>query len=464
MSKLFLELANFIMLFNMAGYAFISVLHFFTKSTNVKSVICVLQICFNFFLACSAFLDMYLAKGDVIYPILFGVLAVALFMLLSATQFVYKKANRFLLNNMSMIFTVGMIVITRISTERALRQLMIFLIVLVFSMAIPYMFSKIDIWNKLTYVYAAVGLALILVVLLVGKVTNGSKITITVFKLTFQPSDAVKILFIFFLAAYLWTDIHLYKIVISAAVSAMFIITLVLSKDLGSALIFAVVYIFMVYMATGNYIYLVGGNAAIIIASIVAYNLFSHVRVRFNIWLDPWADIDNKGYQIAQSLFSINSGGLFGTGLFRGSPTVIPFCETDFVFSAVAEEMGILFGICLLIVVITSFVEMLRIASLIHNMFYRLIVYGISISLIFQTFLTVGGGTKFIPLTGVTLPLVSYGGTSLLVSSVMYFIVQAIYIKLRDESKNNLLYKFHKDLDDGKRKDKSNSKTTKNTN
>ena len=173
----------------------------------------------------------------------------------------------------------------------------------------------------------------------------------------------------------------------------------------------------------------VAGSAA----ATLAYFLFDHVRIRVLAWQDPWSYIDNQGYQITQSLFAIGSGGWFGMGLLQGTPTDIPYVDTDFVFSAVCEELGVIFGVCLILVYISCFVMMMEIAVQIHDRFYQMIVYGIGIMYIFQIFLTVGGGIKFIPLTGVTLPFISYGGSSVMTTMIMFFIIQGIYIRLKKE-------------------------------
>ncbi len=447
------ETSNLIIIINIFVYAILSVTIFAVKSGKGKAVISGFQNVCNFFIALTAFAHLYAVTKDIIYPVLFALLFVSILLLLSITRLAYKECDRLLLNNMSLLFTCGMIMISRLYPNRAVRQMIIFHVVLFICLFAPLIFYKINFWNRITWVYAGVGLAMITAVLIAGNVIHGSKIDITLFGLTFQPSEAVKILFIFFLAALLWKDINLKKMIFSAVASAAFVMVLVLSRDLGSALIFVVVYVYMVYMATGNYLYLILGLVFGSGASVIAYNLFSHVRIRVNIWLDPWSDIDNKGYQIAQSLFSITGGGLFGTGLKNGSPNSIPFCETDFIFSTITEELGIIFSVCMLIVAISSYFEMMRIAAMIHDSFHRMIVYGIAVSLCFQSFLTVGGGIRFIPLTGVTLPLVSYGGTSLLVSMVMYFIVESVYIKLRRTPVEEL-YRFHENKDKRKKKEK----------
>lgn len=154
--------------------------------------------------------------------------------------------------------------------------------------------------------------------------------------------------------------------------------------------------------------------------------LFDHVMVRVNVWKNPWEDIRGTGYQITQSLFAIGSGGYFGTGLTKGSPEVIPVSESDFIFSAIAEEFGVLFALFLILVCFSCFICFVSIAMKVRNRFYKTMAFGFAICYMFQTFLSIGGVTKFIPSTGVTIPLVSYGGSSVLSSLVMFSIMQGI--------------------------------------
>ena len=211
------------------------------------------------------------------------------------------------------------------------------------------------------------------------------------------------------------------------------VIVLVVSKDLGSALIFFVGYVFMVFAATKNYLYLLAGAVGGSGAAWAALQIFAHVRNRVVSWLDPWTYIDTKGYAITQSLFAIGSGNWFGMGLSQGNPMAIPYVEADFIFSSLCEELGVIFGICVILVILICFVEMLKIAMQIRDRFYQLIVYGIGIMYIFQIFLTIGGGIKLIPLTGVTLPFISYGGSSVMTTMIMFFMIQGIYIRLQQE-------------------------------
>ena len=228
-------------------------------------------------------------------------------------------------------------------------------------------------------------------------------------------------------------NVSFQRVLLTAVIAGAHVVVLVVSKDLGSALIFFIGFVFVVFAATKNYLYLAAGMIGGGAASYLAYLLFDHVRVRVLAWQDPWKYIDSKGYQITQSLFAIGSGSWFGMGLLKGNPTAIPYVEADFIFSSICEELGVIFGMCLILICISSFLEMMRISVQIHDRFYQLIVYGIGIMYIFQIFLTVGGGTKFIPLTGVTLPFISYGGSSVMTTMIMFFIIQGIYIRLQKE-------------------------------
>ena len=319
--------------------------------------------------------------------------------------------------------------ISRLSFQKALKQYVIVIISFALAMFIPLLLNRLSFWKKLTWLYAAVGILLLGGVLILGEVTHGSKISFTVHEVTFQPSEFVKIVFVFFVAAALWEDISFGRIAVTTVLAGIQVMILVVSKDLGSALIFFVAYLFLVFAASKDYRYLLTGLAGGCLAAIGAYFIFDHVKVRVLAWQDPWSYIDNQGYQITQSLFAIGSGSWFGMGLYQGNPSAIPYVEADFIFSSICEELGVVFGICLILVCLSCFVRMMDNAIRQKDRFHQLLVSGLGIMYIFQMFLTVGGGIKFIPLTGVTLPFVSYGGSSVMTTMIMFFIVQALSMK-----------------------------------
>ena len=206
-----------------------------------------------------------------------------------------------------------------------------------------------------------------------------------------------------------------------------------LSTDLGAALIFFVVYLVMLYVATRQPLYAVAGLGAGVLAAVAGYHLFSHIKVRVEAWQDPIGTYSGSGYQVAQSLFAIGTGSWFGTGLFQGQPDTIPVSETDFIFSAITEEMGVIFSLCIILICVSCYVMFLNIAMEIHNTFYKYVALGLGTCYIFQVFLQIGGVTKFIPSTGMTLPFVSYGGSSMLSTMIMFGIIQGLYILREDE-------------------------------
>lgn len=438
MQYLFLESSKYIIAILLMIYAISSISIFGAKKTVGKTAIAVIQNSVNILTVLVCCIHMMLISKNPMYLAVLIFILVSVFLFLFVTQSAFPECNILLLNNFSMLVSCGLLIVSRISINKSFKQFIIVTVSFALCIGMIFIFGKIKFLKKLTWCYAAIGLLLLSVVLVLGKISHGSKLSISLGPVSVQPSEFVKLIFIFFLASILWNELNFKKIIVSALIAALYVGILVVSKDLGSALIYFVIYLFVLVIATGNYIYMFAGLIAGAGASIIAYKIFSHVRVRVMIWQDPWPYIDNKGYQIIQSMFSITSGGFFGTGLLEGTPTTIPFADTDFVFSIICEELGILAGISILIISISTFIEMLRVSSKINDNFYKQIVYGIAVSLLFQAFLTVGGGIKFIPLTGVTLPLISYGGSSIMASTIMYFIVQSIYIRLRREDKVNL--------------------------
>ncbi len=277
--------------------------------------------------------------------------------------------------------------------------------------------------------------------MILGQVTHGSLLSFTIAGITFQPSEFVKIVFVFFLAASLMEDTSFLNLSLTTVIAAVHVVVLVASKDLGSALIFFVVFVFMVFAATRNYLYLLLGMGGGALASVIAWRVFRHVQVRVQAWLDPWTYIDSQGYQVTQSLFAIGSGSWFGMGLYSGTPDSIPYVEKDSIFSAVCEEMGVVFGLFLILICLSCFIMIMNISLRLKDRFFQLTAYGLGIVYIFQVFLTIGGGIKFIPLTGVTLPLVSYGGSSVLTTLILFYLVQGFYILRQQEEEKRVLRK-----------------------
>ncbi len=346
----------------------------------------------------------------------------------------YPKTNRLLVNNMCMLLTVGFVILTRLSLGKAIRQFIIVMISLVIALVIPFFVSRFRFLKEWKWIYAAAGIVALGIVLVLGQTTYGSKLSYTIAGLTFQPSEFVKIIFVFFVASALYKAAGFFEVFTTAVIAAAHVIILVCSKDLGSALIFFVVYVLMVVVASRNWLYLLAGVSGGSVAAYLAYRVFPHIQVRVQAFKDPWSVIDSTGYQITQSLFAITSGGWFGLGLFKGTPESIPFVEADFIFSAIAEELGLLFALCVILICVSSFVMFMNISMNLKDKFYQLTAFGLGVTYIFQVFLTIGGGCKFIPLTGVTLPFISYGGSSVLTTLIMFSITEGLSMIQEEEA------------------------------
>lgn len=399
------------------------------KGEKAKRRVLRKQLILIFFMDLAAFTVIFLKTED-LQIVRFYLMAMGYFLAIQILYRVfYKKASILLINNMCMLLSIGFIMLSRLDMDKAQRQFLIVAIGSAIALVVPVMIRKMRFLSKLTWVYAGVGIVLLVLVLALAQVTGGARLSI----FGVQPSEFVKIIFVFCMAAMLWKDSSFPQVVRATVVAAVHVLILVLSRDLGSALIFFVTWLVMVYVSTKKPAYFALGLGGGALASVAAYFLFGHVRQRVAAWRDPFAEYQNEGYQIAQSMFAIGTGGWFGMGLCQGSPELIPVVAEDFIFGAICEELGGIFGICLVLVCMSFFLMIVNISLQIKNPFYKLIALGLGTEYAFQVFLTIGGATKFIPMTGVTLPLVSYGGSSVMSTIILLAIIQGLYILREDE-------------------------------
>ncbi len=265
-------------------------------------------------------------------------------------------------------------------------------------------------------------LALIALPLVIGKETYGAKNWFYVGSLSVQPSEIVKLSLVIVLARFMADRRMLPWLAFSVGCLGV----LMLQKDLGTALLYFFTTLLLFYASTGNLaltgIGLMGGAGA----AVAGYKMFAHVKRRVAIWRNPWSDYDNAGYQIIQSLMAIASGGLFGVGLGLGSPKTIPVYHTDFIFAVICEQFGLIFGGCVLAMYVALIWRGATIAMAARTSFHGLLAMGITLLLGLQTFVIIGGVLKLIPLTGVTMPFVSYGGTSLVSSLCLVGLLQGV--------------------------------------
>ena len=384
-----------------------------------------------------AFLVIYL-KSQEEFVIGFYLAQVIFFICyIGGFRLLYRNVSKLLLNNTSMLLCIGFIIQTRLSITKgqnlAVKQFLVVVAAAVICMVIPFIIDRVWQLVKIPWIYGIGGLILLAVVWIGGSTSYGAQLSLTLGGIAFQPSEFVKITFVFFVAAMFYKSTDFKTVCTVTAAAAAHVLVLVASKDLGGSFIFFITYLFMLFVAASNWFYLGIGALGGSVAAVLAYFLFTHVQVRVEAWLNPWADIDNRGYQITQSLFAIGSGGWFGSGLFQGMPYKIPVVEKDFIFAAVFEEMGGIFAVCMLLICLGCFIQFMMIASRMQAAFYKLIAFGLGIVYIVQVFLTVGGVVKFIPSTGVTLPFVSYGGSSVFSTFILFHVVQGLYILKRNE-------------------------------
>lgn len=362
---------------------------------------------------------------------------VAMIAIFSIYPWIYSNISKFLLNHMMLLLTIGYVMLTRLNYDKAMKQFAIATLSVVFCIVVPIIIEKLKKLQDFGWIYGAFGIVILLSVLFFGVSNYGATNWISIKGFTFQPSEFVKIIFVFCIASVLSKRRNFKYVAAVTVLAAAHVLILVFEKDLGGALIFFITYLIMLYIATSQPLYFFAGLGAGSVASYLAYHMFNHVRVRVMAWRDPWKLIDNEGYQVSQSLFAIGTGGWFGMGLYKGLPTSIPVVDSDFIFSAISEEMGGFFAILLILICISCFLMFVTIAMKIQELFYKLLALGLSALYLFQVFLAIGGVTKFIPSTGVTLPLVSYGGSSILSSVIMFSIIQGLFIMNQDRNEKN---------------------------
>jgi cell division protein FtsW (lipid II flippase) len=329
----------------------------------------------------------------------------------------------------------------------ATTQLVWFAISLVAMVAIAVFFRDDGILRHYKYTWALAGAGLLVITFLFGTEINGARLWLSIGPVTFQPGEAIKIVLVVFIAGYLAEKRALLAganrrigpikipplpyLLPMLAIFAIVMVMVVISKDLGIALLFYGIFLTMLFVATGRRSYVLIGLVLFVAGSYVAYLLFPHVHVRVDNWLDPFADPTGTGYQTVQALYAFGRGGLFGEGLGQGLPLIsghipIPAIETDFIFTAIAEELGLVGAFALLALAAALVARGLRIAILARDDFSSLMAVGLTTSLGLQTLIIVAGNAKLIPLTGITFPFVSYGGSSLLASFVVLGLLLSI--------------------------------------
>ena len=340
----------------------------------------------------------------------------------------FTKADPILLIIVNMLFSIGVAIIYRLDPALGSRQLQYYLVGIIVYFLTYFLVKTFDIWDKLMNFYVIVSILLFLATLVLGSYIGGAKNWIDLGPITIQPSEFTKVPLAFFIACFYtnYNDIakkpfgkYYMNFIIFVFIGFLF-----LQKDLGTALIFFGLMIFCQFVYEKNRKLILLNLVAMILGSIVAYFLFSHVRIRVSTFLDPWKDIDVTGYQITQALFALASGGLFGSGIGLGRPDYVPVAESDFIFPAICEEMGIFMGIAVILLFMILVYRAIKISLTQHDKFYSILAFAIAILFALQTFIILAGVLKLIPLTGVTLPFISQGGSSMVSGFILLACLQ----------------------------------------
>ncbi|MBR6135877.1 MAG: FtsW/RodA/SpoVE family cell cycle protein [Clostridia bacterium] len=341
----------------------------------------------------------------------------------------FRSMDHFVILVSQFLWSVGIVEIYRISQRYAVRQA-IFLVfgTAVMMIVISVIKSSRD-FGKLNWLFMGGAVILLASTLVLSRAIGGARNWINIGPFSFQPSEFAKILFIMSSAYFLSTRDKPTSFIPYIIFTAVCVILLVVAKELGTGLLICATFLILFYSATGRKLLTILGIGVFGAGAYGSYKLFSHVRTRVEIWRDPWASYNAEGYQIVQGLLALASGGLFGTGLGKGMPGAIPASHTDYIFTVIGEEFGLIFAAILIVFYLVFIVRGMIIAMNTDSIYDALLVFGCTAMLSVQSFIIIGGVIKLIPLTGITLPFVSYGGSSLLSSMIQLGIIEGISIK-----------------------------------
>ena len=331
-------------------------------------------------------------------------------------------ADRLLLSLTNFLCALGVLLLYDTRPAYARQQVIAYGIGVLCMIVCIYAVRIVRRWERWIPLLMLGGLGLLALPLLLGQEINGARNWVSIGSLSFQPSEAVKLALVLVLAFCFARRRPLPGLVFLAGCLGL----LMLQKDLGTGLLYFTTGLLLFWAASGSLPLTLAGLAAGAGAAVYGYRHFAHVRRRVSIWLNPWADYENAGYQLIQGLMAIASGGFFGTGLGLGSPTSIPVYESDFIFAVLCEQFGLIFGICVLLMYMALILRGAFIAMQARRGIHGLVAMGATALLGVQTFVIIGGVLKLIPLTGVTMPFVSYGGTSLISAMCLVGLIQGV--------------------------------------
>jgi cell division protein FtsW (lipid II flippase) len=403
-------------------------------------------------LTAAGFASVYIARQDVVSAgsLSYAVFFVALFVVAHVVlRMRLPYADPYLLPLGGLLTAIGLTEIYRIEPDLAFRQgLWVVVGVAVFA-ALVLLLRDYRTLDNVKYVLglSAIGLLVLPALPGIGRTINGATLWVDIGPLIFQPGELAKVLIVIFLAGYLRDNREMLSFGVGSGrlpspkhlgplllVWGGAMLVLFQTRDLGGALLYFAIFLVMLYTATARWSFVAVGLGLFLLGAFALYQVIPHVQDRVEGWLDPWSDPQGETYQLVQSIYAISSGGVFGSGLGRGilvSPegeSYIPFLETDFIFSAVAQELGLAGAAAVVLLYLLFAFRGFRISMLADDGFSKLLAAGLTAAVAVQAFIIIGGVTGLIPLTGITLPFVSYGGSSI----VANFVVLALLLMISD--------------------------------
>ena len=331
-------------------------------------------------------------------------------------------ADKLLLALTNFLCALGVLVLYSTNPAYAYQQALYYGVGVAAMVICIYLVRLVKSWHAFSVLMTPLSLALLALPLVIGRETNGAKNWFYVGGISVQPSEIVKLSLLIIVSFYMSRHRMLPWLFFSVCCLGL----LMLQKDLGTALMYYGTTLFLYYASTGNLIVTGVGIGGGVGAAALGYKMFAHVKKRVAIWRNPWSDYERSGYQIVQSLMALASGGLIGVGLGLGSPRTIPVYHTDFIFAVICEQFGLIFGLCVLAMYVAIIWRGATTAMAARTSFHGLLAMGCTTLIALQTFTIIGGVIKLIPLTGVTMPFVSYGGTSLVSSLCVMGLLQGV--------------------------------------
>lgn len=406
------------------------------RKTKNEALLILLVVAFILInaVAMSLALEGSLRWNHLYAPVVWLVIIISAYVVLLRTQ---PDHDPYLLPLVGLMSGWGLILIDRLAPNFLNRQL-IWLVIGISALLLSAVFPRDFGWlYRYRYTWLLAGILLLATTLWLGVNPSGQGATLwlkvpflgSVF---FQPSELLKLLLVIFLASYFDDRSRMLSVRIGnglrptlaylAPLLLMWgfcLVLLVWQQDLGAATLFFTVFLVLLYLATGQWQYITLGFVLLLLAGLIGYFAFELVALRIDTWLNPWIEADSRGFQIVQSLYAVASGGIFGQGVSQGYPTYIPVVHSDFAFAAIAEEWGLIGSLTILCCFAVLAFRGIHIASKSNRLFNLFLAIGITVVFCTQAFLIMAGVTKLLPLTGVTLPFVSYGGSSFVMSSLM---------------------------------------------